>query len=76
MATDLDRSFWDYLKELRSYNLIIYSINIQERIIEIYEKKNGLSREQVFELPLNKVWPLIQNYEERRKGEIWINTKT
>lgn len=72
MTTNLDRSIRDYLKELRKYNLIFYAMNIQEHIIEIYEKK-GYEREQVFELPLKEVWSLIENYEYRRKGTFWIN---
>jgi len=75
MKTNLDRSFRDYLKELEKYNLIFYALNLQEYVSEIYEKK-GFDFEQVCELPLKEVWSLIEKYEYRRKGEIWINTKT
>jgi len=73
MTTNLDRSFGDYLKELDKYNLIFYALNLQEYVSEIYEKK-GFDFEQVLELPLKEVWPLIEKYEYRRKGEIWIYT--
>ena len=51
MTINLDRSFGDYLEELRKFHLYFYELNIQEHIVEIYEKK-GFDFEQVFELPL------------------------
>ena len=75
MTINLDRSFRDYLKELERFNLIFYALNLQEYVVEIYEQK-GFDFEQVCELPLKEVWSLIQSYEHRSKGEIWINPKT
>ena len=64
MSFDLEDSFLVFLKKLRQHNLFVTAFDIQENIIETYEKK-GLSREQVFELRLGDIWHYIGTQKNR-----------
>jgi hypothetical protein len=71
MSIDLSISFEKYLRQTRKHNMFYYAFNIEDLIMENYQKK-GLSREQIFKMQLKEFWSLIHNYKSRTKKHFWI----
>jgi hypothetical protein len=59
MSIDLEICFGDFLRKARKFNMFYYAFNVEEFIIEKYMLK-GLSREQIFKLPLRELWLLLK----------------
>jgi hypothetical protein len=74
MLIDLEICFGDFLKKARKFNMFQYAFNVEEFIIEKYKVK-GLSREQIFKLPLRELWPFIKDYKIKHKRYFWISKK-
>ena len=71
---DMEDNLGTFLDKARKHMLILYAFNIEEFIMEKYLPK-GLSRKQVFELPLKEIWSLIENYKSELKRTSWFQEK-
>lgn len=71
VSFDLEISFREFLVKARKHNLIYYAFNIEDFISEKYKAK-GLTREQIYQMPLKDLWPLIKDYKSKRKHHFWI----
>jgi hypothetical protein len=71
MSFDLKDSFRDFLIKAKKHNLIYYPIKLEGFICEKYTAK-GLTREQIYQMPLKILWPLIKDYKFRRNRQFWI----
>ena len=68
---DMNDNLETFLEKARKHMLILYAFNIEEFIMEKYAPK-GLTREQIFALPLEDLWSLIENYKSKRRNGFWI----
>jgi hypothetical protein len=71
MSFDLEDSFGDFLKKARKHNLFCYAINLEDFIFEKYYVK-GLTREQIYSMPLKDLWLLIKDYKSKGNRHFWI----
>ena len=71
MSFDLKDSFGDFLKKARKHNMFYYAFNVEEFIMEKYNEK-GLTREQIYKMPLKDLWPLVRGYKSKGNRHFWI----
>ena len=60
MSFDLEDSFENFLCMARKHNMFVIAFDIQDFIFETYKEK-GLTREDIYGLPLKDLWPLIKS---------------
>ena len=68
MSVTFDDSIKVFLQKSIRVNLILYAENVEEFLLKKYLKK-GYSKEQILNMKLKTVWPMIKDINSKRSRQ-------
>ena len=66
MSVSLDDSIKVFLQKSIRLNLILYAENVEEFLLKKYLKE-GYTKEQIYNMKLKTVWPMIKNIKSKKE---------